>query len=223
MRFRNPRVRVALWRCGCNTNISCSPAAEFFPSISWCSFRTSLSVLSVPVQWVALLLEARVSDQLISCRRLRRVVRVRVWIWRSQLEELGAGLQYGVSPIYVSKCHPWICPSPGPEQTLLQLSADRFFPTQLNQPSYISHIPQSNHPRKHKMLFTAGSSATLCLALVLVAGQRALAANDWSAPCTQGKCSWDLPGDSGASGTVHIVRLCFTCAKHVAFSGPLLT
>ncbi|KAH9991034.1 hypothetical protein BJV77DRAFT_560799 [Russula vinacea] len=54
------------------------------------------------------------------------------------------------------------------------------------------------------MLFPAGSSATLCLALVLAVGQRALAANDWSAPCTQGKCSWDLPGDSGASGTVNI-------------------
>ncbi|KAF8472221.1 hypothetical protein DFH94DRAFT_192159 [Russula ochroleuca] len=56
------------------------------------------------------------------------------------------------------------------------------------------------------MLFTTESSATLCfaLALVLAAGQRALAANDWFDPCTQGKCSWDLPGDSGASGTVHI-------------------
>lgn len=31
-----------------------------------------------------------------------------------------------------------------------------------------------------------------------------MAVNDWSVPCTQGKCSWDLPADSGASGTVHI-------------------
>ena len=51
-------------------------------------------------------------------------------------------------------------------------------------------------------------STTLYLVLVLAAGWRAMAANDWSVPCTQGKCSWDLPADSGASGTVHIVRLC---------------
>ncbi|KAN0123083.1 hypothetical protein V8E52_003036 [Russula decolorans] len=42
------------------------------------------------------------------------------------------------------------------------------------------------------------------LTLVLAAGQRALAVNDWSVPCTQGKCSWDVPAESGASGSVNI-------------------
>ncbi|KAH9060372.1 hypothetical protein EDB83DRAFT_2520372 [Lactarius deliciosus] len=43
-------------------------------------------------------------------------------------------------------------------------------------------------------------------ALALTAGsrQRVLAANDWLVPCTQGRCSWDLPADSGASGTLQI-------------------
>jgi hypothetical protein len=60
------------------------------------------------------------------------------------------------------------------------------------------------------MPFSIKLSAAFCLTLVLTAGQRALAVNDWSVPCTQGKCSWDLPADSGASGTVHIVSLCFS-------------
>jgi len=61
-------------------------------------------------------------------------------------------------------------------------------------------------------------SAALYLRLVLflAAGWRAMAANDWSVPCTQGKCSWDLPADSGASGTVHIVRLSF-CQQQSLF------
>ncbi|KAF8502657.1 hypothetical protein F5888DRAFT_1800191 [Russula emetica] len=42
------------------------------------------------------------------------------------------------------------------------------------------------------------------LTLVLAAGQRALAVNDWSVPCTQGKCSWDVPAESGSSGSVNI-------------------
>ncbi|KAH9975610.1 hypothetical protein BJV77DRAFT_1164270 [Russula vinacea] len=54
------------------------------------------------------------------------------------------------------------------------------------------------------MTFTTKFSATLCLTLVLAAGRRALAVNDWSVPCTQGKCSWDLPADSSASGSVNI-------------------
>ncbi|KAF8472215.1 hypothetical protein DFH94DRAFT_655780 [Russula ochroleuca] len=54
------------------------------------------------------------------------------------------------------------------------------------------------------MSFTTKFSATLCLTLVLAAGRRALAVNDWSVPCTQGKCSWDLPADSSASGALHI-------------------
>ncbi|KAF8496243.1 hypothetical protein F5888DRAFT_418349 [Russula emetica] len=47
-------------------------------------------------------------------------------------------------------------------------------------------------------------SAALCLALALSSGQRALAVNDWSVPCTQGTCSWDLPAESGSSGSVNI-------------------
>jgi hypothetical protein len=83
------------------------------------------------------------------------------------------------------------------------------------------HAPQSTvtYSRRRKMSFTTKFSATLCLTLVLAAGRRALAVNDWSVPCTQGKCSWDLPADSSASGALHIVSLCFTCAKHVAFHG----
>ncbi|KAF8502608.1 hypothetical protein F5888DRAFT_1607712 [Russula emetica] len=42
------------------------------------------------------------------------------------------------------------------------------------------------------------------LTLLLAAGQRALAVNDWSVPCTQGKCSWDLPVESNSSGSVNI-------------------
>ena len=60
------------------------------------------------------------------------------------------------------------------------------------------------------------------LTLFLAAGQRALAVNDWSVPCTQGKCSWDLPAESGASGSVNIVSL-LTYTKHIAFLGPSLT
>ena len=66
-------------------------------------------------------------------------------------------------------------------------------------------------------------SAGFCLTLVLAAGQRALAVNDWSVPCTQGKCSWDVPADSGASGSVQIVSLCSTYTKHGAFPYPSLT
>jgi hypothetical protein len=61
------------------------------------------------------------------------------------------------------------------------------------------------------MPFAIKPSAAFCLTLVLAAGRLALvAANDWSVPCTQGECSWDLPVESGASGTVHIVSLCFS-------------
>jgi hypothetical protein len=63
-------------------------------------------------------------------------------------------------------------------------------------------------------------SVTLYLALVLAAGQQALAINDWSIPCIQGQCSWDIPADSGASGTVHIVRLCM-CSRHLALCRDL--
>ncbi|KAF8266395.1 hypothetical protein EI94DRAFT_1803173 [Lactarius quietus] len=57
------------------------------------------------------------------------------------------------------------------------------------------------------MHYSTKSSAVLYLvALTLTVGsrQRVLAANDWLVPCVQGQCSWDLPADSGASGTLHI-------------------
>ena len=63
-------------------------------------------------------------------------------------------------------------------------------------------------------------SATLYLALVLAAGQQTLAANDWSIPCIQGQCSWDIPADSGASGTMNIVRLCL-CSRNSALCRDL--
>lgn len=64
-------------------------------------------------------------------------------------------------------------------------------------------------------------SVTLYLALVLAAAQQALAVNDWSIPCIQGQCSWDIPADSGASGTVKIV--CCACARVIGrFSETLL-
>jgi hypothetical protein len=44
--------------------------------------------------------------------------------------------------------------------------------------------------------------------LALAASQQALAVNDWSVPCIQGKCSWDIPADTGASGSLKIVSLC---------------
>lgn len=69
------------------------------------------------------------------------------------------------------------------------------------------------------MPFSIKPSAAFCLTLVLAVGRRALAVNDWSVPCTQGKCSWDLPADSGASGTMHIVSLLFLSA----FTDPSLT
>ena len=73
------------------------------------------------------------------------------------------------------------------------------------------------------MLFATEFPVTLCLALALAATQQALAVNDWSVPCTQGQCSWDLPADSGASGTVQIVSLRFIFAHSIAFSEPSLT
>ena len=65
-----------------------------------------------------------------------------------------------------------------------------------------------SHNYNTKALFQKPST-TLYLALILAAGWQALAVNDWFVPCTQGECSWDLPPDSGTSGSVHIVRLCF--------------
>lgn len=60
------------------------------------------------------------------------------------------------------------------------------------------------------MPYSTKSSVVLYLAaLALTVGshQRALAANDWLVPCMQGQCSWDLPADSGASGTLQVVRV----------------
>jgi hypothetical protein len=46
----------------------------------------------------------------------------------------------------------------------------------------------------------------VALAFTVGSRQGVLAANDWLAPCLQGNCSWDLPSDSGTSGTLQIVR-----------------
>ncbi|KAH8983480.1 hypothetical protein EDB92DRAFT_1575878 [Lactarius akahatsu] len=57
------------------------------------------------------------------------------------------------------------------------------------------------------MPFSTKSSMVFYLAaLALTAGsrQRVLAANDWLVPCTQGQCSWDMPADSGSSGTLQV-------------------
>ncbi|KAN0134687.1 hypothetical protein V8E53_007472 [Lactarius tabidus] len=44
----------------------------------------------------------------------------------------------------------------------------------------------------------------VALAFTVGSRQGVLAANDWLAPCLQGNCSWDLPSDSGTSGTLQI-------------------
>ncbi|KAH9053109.1 hypothetical protein EDB87DRAFT_291780 [Lactarius vividus] len=57
------------------------------------------------------------------------------------------------------------------------------------------------------MSFNTKTSMVFYLAaLALTAGsrQQVLAANDWLVPCTQGRCSWDLPANSGASGTLQV-------------------
>ena len=59
------------------------------------------------------------------------------------------------------------------------------------------------------MHYSTKSSVVLyivALGLAVGSHQRVLAANDWLVPCVQGQCSWDLPADSGASGTVQLVR-----------------
>jgi hypothetical protein len=35
-------------------------------------------------------------------------------------------------------------------------------------------------------------------------------ANDWSVPCLDGTCQYDLPSTSGASGTLQVVRLTYS-------------
>ena len=35
------------------------------------------------------------------------------------------------------------------------------------------------------------------------------AANDWTKPCLQGVCSYDLPASTNASGSVQLVRISF--------------
>ncbi len=66
-------------------------------------------------------------------------------------------------------------------------------------------------------------STAFYLTLVFAAGQRALAVNDWTVPCIQGQCSWDLPAESGSSGSVKVVSLYFTYVKHVTFPDRSLT
>ncbi|KAA1475907.1 hypothetical protein DENSPDRAFT_452584 [Dentipellis sp. KUC8613] len=40
--------------------------------------------------------------------------------------------------------------------------------------------------------------------LLSLVGMQAFAANDWSLPCTQGQCSYDLPSNSNTSATVQV-------------------
>jgi len=75
--------------------------------------------------------------------------------------------------------------------------------------SLLAQYPTHHTARQSFILITLmprsmKTPATLYLPLVLAAGWPVLAVNDWSVPCTQGQCSWNLPADSGASGTVHI-------------------
>ena len=44
------------------------------------------------------------------------------------------------------------------------------------------------------------------LTLLLAARLPALAVNDWSVPCIQGKCSWDPP-DSAGSGSSRFMQI----------------
>ena len=57
-------------------------------------------------------------------------------------------------------------------------------------------------------MYYSTSVVDYLVALTLTVGSRqfVLAANDWLVPCVQGQCSWDLPADSGSSGTLQIVR-----------------
>ena len=69
------------------------------------------------------------------------------------------------------------------------------------------------------MLFATKFSTAPYLAVSLVAvGQEYLAVNvvnGRSVSCKQGQCSWDLPADSGTSGTVQIVRCIRDCAFRI--------
>ena len=58
------------------------------------------------------------------------------------------------------------------------------------------------------MLFSIKLSTAL-LTLVLATPLRAQALNDWSVPCTQGVCFWDLPAESGAEGWIKIVSVLY--------------
>lgn len=88
--------------------------------------------------------------------------------------------------------------------------------------SIYNHATERCHgDRTCKMFFATEFPVTLCLALALAASQQALAVNDWSIPCTQGHCSWDIPADSGASGTVHIVSLRFIFDNSISLSEPV--
>ena len=56
------------------------------------------------------------------------------------------------------------------------------------------------------MLLSIKLSVAL-LTLVLATPLRAQVVNDWSIPCTQGVCSWNLPAESGTEGWIQIVSV----------------
>jgi hypothetical protein len=57
---------------------------------------------------------------------------------------------------------------------------------------------------------TTTTTTTLTSALLLAYAHTALAANDWSVPCTDGTCEYDLAAsNTTAGGNVKIVCFCF--------------
>ena len=60
------------------------------------------------------------------------------------------------------------------------------------------------------------------LTLALATPLRAQVLNDWTIPCTQGVCSWNLPAESGTEGWIQIVS-CSTYTNRVAVLYPSLT
>ena len=57
------------------------------------------------------------------------------------------------------------------------------------------------------MLYNIALHLTILLVLSYQQGlAEGYGANNWTHPCVDGHCSWDLPPESGSSGTLHIVR-----------------
>ena len=63
----------------------------------------------------------------------------------------------------------------------------------------------------------------VALALTVGGRQQVLAANDWLVPCVHGYCSWDLPANSSASGTLRIVRYHYHIPTHELTITPTRT